>query len=151
MNSDIETLIQSTVSQLGLQLPAQDEFGAYSIQLEDGFYLSIIGAQDSELVYLATPISILDHLDNKGLYRRALEANFMLIDTRGATLAIDSTANQLLICSSIRTDQLDTGRLSEEIRSIIQAAQELRISLLKNLNEEIEHQSAGQSSPFLEV
>lgn len=151
MNSDIETLIKSSVSQLGLQLPAQDEFGAYSIQLEDGFYLSIMSSQDPDYVYLATPISILDHLDNKALYRRALEANFMLIDTRGATLAIDSIANQLLICSSTRADHLDEETLSNEIRSIVSAAQELRISLLNNLDNKMEDTSIEGSSPFFQV
>jgi hypothetical protein len=127
---DFPSILQDAARQLGLTVPDADEFGVCSVGLDDGFYLSIICPPFSEFAFLATPISILDHLDRKSLYRRALESNYMLSATRGATLAIDPQANQLLVCSRLRLESLTADVLGEEISAIVAGARNLRETLL---------------------
>lgn len=139
---DFPAILQGAAQQLELPLPDADEFGVYSVALDDGFYLSIISPPFSEFAFLATPISILDHLDRKSIYRRALESNYMLSATRGATLSIDPQANQLLVCSRLRLVSLTVDILVEEILAIVAGAGTLRETLLSE-HDEGGHENLG--------
>lgn len=124
------SILARAAMQLELTATQPDEFGVCSVDLEDGYQLTIIAPPFVGFAYLAAPICLLDDLGGKSLYRRALESNYMLTQTRGATLAIDPDANQLLLCSRLRLETLSAEILAEEIDAIGAASQKLRETLL---------------------
>jgi hypothetical protein len=114
---------------LEINCPQPDAFGACSISMKGGFQLSVIAPPFAGFVYLAAPICVLDHMDTKQLYRRALETNYMVTATRGTTLAIDPDANQLLVCVRFRLDMLTAEIFAKEVLSIGAVTEKLRETL----------------------
>ncbi len=148
---EFSVLLKKAAELLEWDLPSPDAFGGYSIKMEDGFHCSILAPPHVPFVYLAIPILLLDNLDSKPLYRRALEANYMLSDTRGATLAVDPRANQLLVCSRLRISTLTGELLAEEIAEVVLASQTLREDLLApNLSGETVTDHQGDH-PYMSV
>lgn len=142
--NDFSILLAGAVQQLDLTATQPDEFGVCSIDLDDGYQLTVIAPPFVGFAYLAAPVCLLDGLDGKALYRRALESNYMLTQTQGATLAIDPDANQMLLCSRLRLETLTAEILAEEIDSMAAASQQLRESMLASTTPAEEGEPSGR-------
>lgn len=123
-------ILALAAKQLGIDCPALDAMGVGGITGEDGYEISIIAPPFDPFAYLAAPICFLEGTEEKALSRRALECNYMLTRTRGATLAIDPDANQLILCAGLRLASLSAEVLAEEIASMGEVARDLREQFL---------------------
>jgi hypothetical protein len=123
-------LLEAAAQRLQVQPPRLDDYGTGGIDLEDGFRLSIVAPPFVGFIYVAAPICMLGRPDDRSVTRRALEMNYMVTQTRGATLAIDPDANQLLLCTRLRLETLTAELLAEELSSIDAASRSIRERLL---------------------
>lgn len=129
-NNRFRSVLERAAKLLKIESPEIDALGTGGIKLEDGYEISLIAPPFDDFVYLAAPICFLDGRDERALCRAALESNYMLTETRGATLAIDPDTNQLILCTGLRLASLSPEVLAEEIASIDEVSQQLRAKFL---------------------
>jgi len=122
-------ILEQTAKILEIATPELDSLGTCNISFADDFQLSIVAPPFTGFVYLAAPVCMVNDAGSDQLYRRALETNYMLSATRGATLAIDSSVNQLLLCIRFPLDTLTPQVLADALVSMADVAEKLRKTL----------------------
>jgi hypothetical protein len=136
VDEKLRSILEGAARSLEVAPPQLDELGTGGIDLADGFRLSIFAPPFVGFVYLAAPICMLGRPDDKAVYRRALEINYMVTETQGGTLAIDPEANQLLLCTRLRLQTLTAEILAEEISAVDAVSRKLREALLESQGSE---------------
>lgn len=122
-------ILEQSAKILGIDCPQLDTLGTCDIAYKDEFQLSVIAPPFTGFVHLAAPVCLLDLPGSEKMYRRALEANFMLSETRGATLAIDANRNQLLLCIRFPLETLTAERFADALVALGTVAEKLREEL----------------------
>ena len=99
-----------------------DESGVCGLEYEGDLSLAIECPPDSPEVYMYAILAPLPEHDAKSCYERLLTANFLGLQTAGASLAISERHRALTLCSSEAVDRLDATALQMQLGNFITTA-----------------------------
>jgi len=121
---------------LGLLPPQIEQSESADLDLGRDFLVSVIALRAMDFIYIVAPICLLDNLNTRAFYRRALEANYMLSETSGATLGIDEHSHQMVLCARFRLQTLTGAMLADELLRLAAVAERLRNDLPSVMTED---------------
>lgn len=90
-----------------------------SLAFDDQQEILIIQPNQSDKVYIASPVADLSDSNRDEYYEKALKFNFLGIVTNGAVFSIDDTAEQMLLSVSTKVESLDEHALAELLAEFI--------------------------------
>jgi len=107
---------------VGLPALAFDAHGCARLRFEPDVAVNLEVDPSRKWVHLYAVLGPVPPGRNEGLYLRLLQANFFGIDTRGATLSIDATRNEVLLCMRVAVDGDDASVFAAAMEDFAAAA-----------------------------
>lgn len=127
---NIEQATQLLASHMGIFSWEPDEDGLYQIEYDTRLALSVFSPPDSGALYFASSLIDIDDQAPIEFFRRLLQMNFLLLQTRGASLSIDDEGRQVHLCLSLPFDLLDERKLPDLMSGFIETSLEVQARLL---------------------
>ena len=126
---DTVTLVNGFLEELGHQSGIEDlrldDHRLCSLQYRDDVEIVIELPEQSPTVYFYAPMMPVPQQERETLFTRLLKLNFLCLETRGATLAIDEKNSRIILCYGHPVELLDflafenlTGNFAETARTL---------------------------------
>lgn len=126
---------------------APDADGLVQLEYDSAVTLTAFSPDGSEALYLAASLMELPQPVAPGFYERLLKMNFLLLDTRGATLSLDEEGRQVHLCLCVPFESLSEDALSRIVSGFLETALSLQ-SALGAVSHEVSERSAAGGVPF---
>lgn len=123
------SLLKEYGKSVGLPALGFDAHGCARLRFDSGGEVNLEVDPSGEWIHLYAVLGPVLPGPNDGLYLRLLQANNFGADTRGATLSIDPSRNEILLCQRVATDVRDAFVLGAAIENFGAAAREWTGSL----------------------
>ena len=127
---DFQSITKAIAAQLGTGTLEQDDDGLVQLEYNGGITLTLFSPADSGALYLAASLLELPTVTSPAFLERLLQMNFLLFDTRGATLSIDEDGRQVHLCLCLPFALIDETSLSGLIVGFLETANELKTKLM---------------------
>ena len=109
---------------------APDADGLVQLQFDESLTLTAFSPADSEALYLAASLLEVPEVERAAFYERLLQLNFLLMETRGATLSLDEQARQVHLCLCLPFETLDEVSLGHVLSGFLDTAIRLQAELV---------------------
>ena len=127
---------------------APDVDGLVQLEYDSTIMLTAFSPDGSEALYLAASLMELPQPVDARFYERLLKMNFLLLDTRGATLSLDEEGRQVHLCLCVPFESLSDDALSRIISGFLETALSLQSALAAAPTGGDEPLAAGDLSRF---
>jgi len=146
-------IINSYLSELGriaeMESLELDSDGSCSFLTNDGTEITLIAPPLHGTLYLASticPVSDLGTEEKSGLMEKALQRNFLLRGTEGATLSLDDESESLILCQTQPIEEMDASRFVDLVGSFIENSVKQRAKFLQSIPPAGSPSDAGQTT-----
>lgn len=114
----------------GGPLPAFDDEGLCVLAHDDGFGVTLLRTQGSDILLLSAQLIEVPQDGREALFAWLLRLNFLGLDTGGAALSLDEEERHVYLCHGAPLSRLDAPGLVTLIGNFIDAAASVRQRLL---------------------
>lgn len=128
----------------GAPLLALNTQGVCSFKYQDRWDIGIELPKDSSLLYFYGTLLDLPVEGRLNLYATALKLNAYCMQTRGATIALDTNAEKLLLCYLSPLESLDEVRFTNILNNFVQTLQNLHEILSSDTASQPEHKPTAE-------
>ncbi|MEO2034330.1 MAG: type III secretion system chaperone, partial [Planctomycetaceae bacterium] len=118
-----QSLLDDVAQQIGVgPLKLDAVHSSCNLNYQDRFEVSIVAPPYSDDLYLAAPIIDIDPDKKLELFERVLQLNYLVLETDGATFAIDDESAQLILCAAFSLQDLTAEQLVKHLENFIQTS-----------------------------
>jgi len=110
-------MLQEVAARTGVSGLQLDEAGLCGLSYADDLELVLECPENSPLLYLYAPLAPLPDQGVKALFRQVLKANFLGLETGGASFAIHDRYNSVMLCHREAIDRLEDDYALETLLS----------------------------------
>lgn len=128
-SSELNSLLQELGRQLGIPELSADETGHCTLSIDGAWALHIAWHEARNCVQCLTDLGGLPLHGREALMAQLLAANALFTGTQGATLALDPTREQVVLCREIGLTGLDYIAFEKGLEAFIEQAEHWRARL----------------------
>lgn len=121
MNTD--DVIQSIATAMGVPELRLDEHGCARLRVDDAIDINFEASGSSHLLHVYCTLGPVPTADRERTFEQLLTANLFGADTGGATLAIDTEFNEIVLCSDIGNHGWTNELIMSRLQRFIDAAE----------------------------
>ena len=125
----VEALLTSLAEKTGIGPLDLDDSGVCQLEYDEDLRLFVEHPSGSPLLFLHSPVCSLSADSGAAFLRRLLAMNFLMLETRGCTLAVDERANTVSLCYGGFIDGLEADTLYSLLGNFVEAALAVRDKL----------------------
>ena len=118
---ELAELMKELASELGLGEIELEEDGGGQITIDDDLAIDLEAAEDGFGFVISATVGTIPDEEREAVFAELLEANLLGQGTGGASLALDSTLNEIVLCRSIPQDDLRFEVFDQELVTFVEA------------------------------
>lgn len=122
----LETGLQRLAELMGSPTLELDADGMCTLEYRGEVSLTLIAPQGSGALYLSAALGQPPAGDRLAFYERLLQLNFLVLDTHGATLALDDQAREVHLCYALDLEHFDEERFAGLVGNMLEQAARLK-------------------------
>lgn len=121
MNTD--DVIQAIATAMGVPELRLDEHGCARLRIDDRIDVNFEASDGGHLLHVYCTLGPVPTSDRERTFEQLLSANLFGADTGGATLAIDTEFNEIVLCSDIGNHGWTSELIMSRLERFVDAAQ----------------------------
>lgn len=121
-----DQLLQGLGRTLGLPDLAFNQEGCARLVFDDTIAVNLEFEATNGRLHLYSELCSLPTPGREALLLALLEANLLGLETRGATLAVDSVSQDVVLCRSLSQPELNAGHLHDVVEAFVDSAEQWR-------------------------
>lgn len=129
LSPQLDSLLQDLGLQLGIPELAPDETGHCTLSIDGAWTMHIAWYEARQCVQFLTDLGGLPAHDREAFLAQLLTANALFAGTQGATLALDPTREQVVLCRELGLAGLDYIAFEKGLEAFIEQAEHWRARL----------------------
>jgi len=129
VSPELNSLLQELGRQLGIPDLAADQTGHCTLSIDNAWTLHIAWSEARNCVQCLTDLGGLPAQDREAFLAQLLTANALFAGTQGATLALDPTREQVVLCRELSLAGLDYIAFEKGLEAFIEQAEHWRARL----------------------
>ena len=118
--------LQALADLIGLPDLKLDESGMCTLQWNDDVLLSLIVPQGAGAVYFSVSLGPVPPGDREAFFERLLRKNFLLLDTDGATLALDDESREVHLTYALDLNHFSPETFPDLVGNLLQTAERVK-------------------------
>jgi hypothetical protein len=122
----LESGLQRVAQLMGIPALELDADGMCTLEYRGEVSLTLIAPQGSGALYLSAALGLPPAGDRLAFYERLLQLNFLLLETHGATLALDDQAHEVHLCYALDLEHYDEERFAGLVGNMLERAARLK-------------------------
>ena len=122
----LEPGLKRLASLIGASEVVLDDGGMCHLEYQGQVSLTLIAPRGSGALYMSASLGPVPAGDRATIYERLLKLNFLLLDTNGATLALDDDAREVHLCYALNLDHFDEDRFPPMVGNMLERALSLK-------------------------
>jgi hypothetical protein len=118
----VEPGLRRLAALIGIDSLALDEEGMCNLEYQGKVNLTLIVPRGSGALYLSASLGPVPAGDRAAFYERLLKLNFLVLDTNGATLALDDEAREVHLCYALNLDHFNEEGFPPLVGNLLERA-----------------------------
>lgn len=117
---NLQDLMRELSSRLGIDEIPLNQDGGGQIVVDDEFAIDIARDEEGRGFQFAATVGPVPQHEREAVFAELLEANLIGQGTAGAALALDREMDEIVLCRSIRQDELPFEAFEQELSDFVQ-------------------------------